>query len=165
MAIHENSWAWLVAAYLVYWIGDIADGWFARRLQQETVVGAVLDIVCDRACTTLAAAAFIHLEPAASLPLAIFLLQFCVVDMMLSLAFLPLGVISPNYFHRVDQRIYDLNWSPPAKALNTSLVVIAAVAGQFEVAALIALALLGVKLFSTHRLLTVVWPRQSTQAR
>ena len=39
----------LVAAYAVYWVGDIADGWAARRLGQETRAGAVLDIVSDRA--------------------------------------------------------------------------------------------------------------------
>ena len=43
----------LVVAYAVYWVGDMADGWLARRLGQETRVGAVFDIVGDRACTVL----------------------------------------------------------------------------------------------------------------
>lgn len=163
VALHQSSWGLLAAAYAVYWIGDILDGWTARRLNQETVVGAVLDIVCDRACTTVAAVTFVHLAPAAALPLAVFLLQFCVLDMMLSLAFVPLGVKSPNYFYRVDREIYRLNWSPIAKALNTSLVVLAAVAGQYEVATLIAMALLIVKAVSLRRLLIVVWPRASSQ--
>lgn len=163
VALHQSSWGLLAAAYAVYWIGDILDGWTARRLKQETVVGAVLDIVCDRACTTVAAVTFVHLAPAAALPLAVFLLQFCVLDMMLSLAFVPLGVKSPNYFYRVDREIYRLNWSPIAKALNTSLVVLAAVAGQYVIATLIALALLAVKAVSLRRLLIVVWPRASSQ--
>ena len=42
-----------VLAYAVYWVGDILDGWSARRLDQETRLGAVLDIVSDRACTSV----------------------------------------------------------------------------------------------------------------
>ncbi len=159
LALHESSWVWLVAAYIVYWVGDMGDGWVARRMDEETVVGAVLDIVCDRACTTLAAAAFVHLAPDAAVPLAVFLLQFCVVDAMLSLAFLPFGLRSPNDFFLVDRRLHALNWSPPAKALNTSLVVLACIVGAHVTATVIALALLVVKSLSLHRLLAVLWPR------
>ena len=45
--------ALLALAYAVYWVGDILDGWSARRLGQETRLGAVLDIVSDRACTSV----------------------------------------------------------------------------------------------------------------
>lgn len=164
LAMYHQSWAWLVAAYLVYWVGDMLDGVAARQLGQETVIGAILDIVSDRACTTLAAAALVQLDPDAALPLAVFLLQFCVVDMMLSMAFVPLGVRSPNYFFRVDQTIYNLNWSSPAKALNTSLVVIACVAGLYWIATAIATVLLIVKIVSVGRLMTVIWPRTVSQS-
>ncbi|MET7966358.1 CDP-alcohol phosphatidyltransferase family protein [Micromonospora sp. NPDC005305] len=50
-ALAQRSPALLIAAYATYWVGDIADGAAARALGQETRVGAVFDIVADRACT------------------------------------------------------------------------------------------------------------------
>ena len=89
------------------------------------MAGAVFDIVCDRACSFLLAAAFMATFPATIGPLAIFLVQFGVLDTMLSLAFLlwP-GTLSPNYFYKVDRPIWLWNWSKPAKAVNTAAVVI-----------------------------------------
>ena len=51
VAVAHGDLVLLAVAYAVFWVGDIADGWSARRLGQETRVGAVFDIVCDRACT------------------------------------------------------------------------------------------------------------------
>ena len=42
----------------------------------------------------------------------VFLLSFMVLDTMLSLAFLCWPVLSPNYFHLVDRRVWVFNWSP-----------------------------------------------------
>jgi CDP-diacylglycerol--glycerol-3-phosphate 3-phosphatidyltransferase len=114
-----------MSAYLTYWIGDIADGMAARRLRQETRAGAVLDIVADRACTALCAAALLVLRPGTALPVAVFLVQFMVLDCLLSLSFLrwPL-LLSPNYFGEVHRPVYRWNWSPPAKALNSAGVVV-----------------------------------------
>jgi CDP-diacylglycerol--glycerol-3-phosphate 3-phosphatidyltransferase len=58
-ALTHRSAHLLVAAYLVYWVGDILDGAAARALRQETRAGAVFDIVADRACTSACAAALI----------------------------------------------------------------------------------------------------------
>jgi phosphatidylglycerophosphate synthase len=112
-----------IAAFLSYWVGDVLDGFVARRLNQETRVGAVADIVADRACTALCAAALLVLRPEAWLPLAIFLLQFMVIDCMLSLSFLRWPVLGPNYFGSVHRGVYRWNWSPPAKSVNTAGVV------------------------------------------
>ena len=125
-ALTHRSVHLLVAAYLIYWIGDILDGAAARALGQETRTGAVFDIVADRACTSACAAALIVLRPDTALPIAVFLVQFMVVDQLLSLMFLRWPLLSPNYFARVDARIHRWNWSPPAKALNTAAVVILA---------------------------------------
>lgn len=124
MAIAEADVALAVAAYLVYWIGDILDGLSARLLGQETRVGAVFDIISDRGCTSLCAAALLVLRPDMALPLAIFLIQFMVIDTMLSLAFLRWPLLSPNYFYEVHRGVYRWNWSPPAKALNTGALVV-----------------------------------------
>ncbi|MCG5470910.1 CDP-alcohol phosphatidyltransferase family protein [Micromonospora sp. LAH09] len=147
-ALTHRSVHLLVAAYLIYWIGDILDGAAARAFMQETRTGAVFDIVADRACTSACAAALVVLRPDTALPVAVFLVQFMVVDQLLSLMFLRWPLLSPNYFASVDRRIYWWNWSPPAKALNTAAVVILAIVAPTAVAVTFALAVAAVKVVS-----------------
>ncbi|MBQ1039233.1 CDP-alcohol phosphatidyltransferase family protein [Micromonospora sp. C81] len=147
-ALTHRSVHLLVAAYLIYWIGDILDGAAARALGQETRTGAVFDIVADRACTSACAAALVVLRPDTALPVAVFLVQFMVIDQLLSLMFLRWPLLSPNYFASVDRRIYLWNWSPPAKALNTAAVVILAIVAPTAVAVTFALAVAAVKVVS-----------------
>jgi phosphatidylglycerophosphate synthase len=147
-ALSHRSAQLLVAAYLIYWIGDILDGVAARALGQETRTGAVFDIVADRACTSACAAALVVLRPATALPIAVFLVQFMVIDQLLSLMFLRWPLLGPNYFACVDRRIYRWNWSPPAKALNTAAVVILAICAPTAVAVTFALAVAAVKAVS-----------------
>ncbi|MBB2947745.1 CDP-diacylglycerol--glycerol-3-phosphate 3-phosphatidyltransferase [Actinoplanes lutulentus] len=147
-ALTHRSVSLLVAAYLTYWIGDILDGTAARALGQETRTGAVFDIVADRACTSACAAALVVLQPATVWPIAVFLIQFMVIDQLLSLMFLRWPLLSPNYFAQVDRRVYWWNWSPPAKALNTAAVVILAIAAPVAVAVTFALAVTAVKVAS-----------------
>ncbi len=150
---YSGSVPMLVAAYITYWFGDMADGQAARRMNQETRLGAVFDIVCDRASTMVVAAAFLRIYPDTTPAIGIFLFQFCVVDTMLSLSFLAFDIKSPNYFYVVDRAIYRVNWTHPAKALNNSLVVLLCLVGLVWPAALAALAVLGVKVWSLARLL------------
>jgi phosphatidylglycerophosphate synthase len=147
-ALSHRSAHLLVAAYLIYWIGDILDGLAARTLDQETRAGAVFDIVADRACTSACAAALVVLRPDTALPVAVFLVQFMVIDQLLSLMFLRWPLLGPNYFARVDRRIHRWNWSPPAKALNTAAVVILAISAPTAVAVTFALAVAAVKVVS-----------------
>ncbi|MEU7978880.1 CDP-alcohol phosphatidyltransferase family protein [Micromonospora sp. NPDC049081] len=150
-ALNHRDARLLVAAYLVYWIGDILDGVAARTLGQETRAGAVFDIVADRACTSACAAALVVLRPETALPIAVFLVQFMVVDQLLSLMFLRWPLLSPNYFGCVDRRIYRWNWSPPAKALNTAAVVLLAIFAPTAVAVTFALGVAAVKVVSLAR--------------
>ncbi|WP_433357190.1 CDP-alcohol phosphatidyltransferase family protein [Micromonospora saelicesensis] len=53
VALVFGSVALMAVSYGIYWIGDVLDGWAARRLGQETRAGAVFDIVSDRACTAV----------------------------------------------------------------------------------------------------------------
>lgn len=124
VAIPAGSTALLVAAYLTYWIGDMADGAVARGLGQETRLGAVFDIVSDRGCASLCAAGLLGLRPGMAVAIGIFCVQFLVVDTLLSLSFLRWPVLSPNYFGLVDRRVYLANWCPPAKATNTAALVV-----------------------------------------
>ncbi|WP_343974817.1 CDP-alcohol phosphatidyltransferase family protein [Kribbella koreensis] len=165
VAFATGDLAWLIAGYAAYWIGDIADGAVARHRDEETIAGAVFDIVCDRACCFLLAAAFMATYPTVIGPLAIFLIQFGVLDTMLSLAFLlwP-DCISPNYFYRIDRHIYRWNWSKVAKALNTGAVVVSLLIASFIDAAWlpyeVALAGVVVKVVSLERLVAIVRARR-----
>jgi CDP-diacylglycerol--glycerol-3-phosphate 3-phosphatidyltransferase len=151
-ALAHASPGLLVASYLVYWVGDMADGEVARRMGLETRTGAVFDIVADRANSLTCAACFVALDPRLAVPMAIYVIEFAVVDTMLSLGFLAFDVLGPNDFHGVDLLLWRWNWSRPAKALNTSCIVLACLAGQAGVAAGFAAAVLVAKVWSCRRL-------------
>lgn len=151
-AVARGDLLLLGVAYAIYWVGDMADGWTARHLRQETRLGAVLDIVADRACTSLLCAGLVVHLPEAWLVATVFLLCFLVLDTMLSLAFLCWPLLSPNYFHRVDRPLWRLNWSPVAKAANTAGVVLAVALQRYDLALGVALAVLVVKVWSARRM-------------
>jgi CDP-diacylglycerol--glycerol-3-phosphate 3-phosphatidyltransferase len=155
LALMHQAPGLLAGAYATYWVGDILDGWSARRLGQETRIGAVLDIVSDRACMCVLAGAYLTMRPDAAAPMCVFLLQFMVLDCILSMAFLGWPIKSPNDFHLVDRLVHRLNWSPPAKALNTSAVVLAMLLGWVTLALAIGVALGVLKAWSARRVLTL----------
>lgn len=157
-ATAEASATLLVLAYVAYWAGDVLDGWLARRLRQETRLGAVLDIVSDRACCAVLVGALLTLQPALWPALTVFLLQFMVLDCALSLTFLRWPILGPNDFHAVDARVWRLNWSPPAKAVNTAAVVLAVVTGSLPLALAVALTQVALKLWSARRVLLLPGP-------
>jgi len=138
----------LALAYAVYWVGDILDGQVARRTGTETRQGAVLDILCDRASCGMLAVTYLALVPEAAPAITVFLLQFMVVDCMLSLGFLRWPILSPNYFGTVDRTIYLWNWSPAAKATNTAALILVVAAGWYGAALALALVQLVVKCVS-----------------
>ncbi len=153
VALTTGSWVLLGAAYAVYWVGDTADGFAARLLDQETRRGGVGDIVCDRLCTGACAAALVVLAPWTWPAVAVFLVQFAVVDLWLSLCFLRWPLLSVNYFWLVDRPLYLWNWSPPAKAVNTTgLIVILVATGSAAAGAIFALAGLAAKVASASRM-------------
>ena len=147
----DDRLPWVIAAYLVYYLGDSADGLAARLLGQETRGGAVHDILSDRLCTAVCAANLILLQPDLAVPVGIFLLNFMVLDCLLSLSFLLWPIVSPNYFAVVDELVYKLNWSHPAKALNNIGIIVAVVVGNLPLALVIVVAQVAVKAWSAHR--------------
>lgn len=148
--------ALLVLAYVVYWAGDMLDGWAARRLGQETRLGAVFDIVSDRACTSVLGVGLLAHQPAVLPLVLVFLLSFMVLDTMLSLSFLCWPLLSLNDFHQVDHRVWLLNWSPAAKAANTAGVVAAVALGFYVVGLALALLVVVIKVWSAARVLRLV---------
>lgn len=145
----------LVASYAVYWLGDVLDGRLARWLDQETRVGAVLDVVGDRACSCVLVCALVVQQPRLWPALALFLVQFMVVDCVLSLAFLRWPVLGPSYLYGVDRTVWRWNWSPQATAVNTCGVVLAVLTGVLPVALLVAAAQLLLKTWSGWRVVTL----------
>ncbi|NYE37415.1 CDP-diacylglycerol--glycerol-3-phosphate 3-phosphatidyltransferase [Nocardioides cavernae] len=159
MAAHQQDLTLLVVALVVYWVGDMLDGFYARVRDCETRIGAVLDIMCDR----LNAAAFYiglaWLQPDLSPAIFVYLAEFMVVDCFLSIAFLAWPIRSPNYFFVVDRPIWLWNWSKPAKAVNSALfAVLLLVTGWMWVGLAIATALLVLKCVSLHRLTRIGLP-------
>lgn len=159
LAAYEQSLTLLVAALVVYWVGDMLDGFYARVRDCETRIGAVLDILCDR----LNAAAFYiglaWLQPDLSPAIYVYLAEFMVVDLFLSIAFLAWPIRSPNYFFVIDRPIWLWNWSKPAKAINSALfAVLLLVTGWMWVGLAIATALLVLKCVSLARLMRIGLP-------
>jgi CDP-diacylglycerol--glycerol-3-phosphate 3-phosphatidyltransferase len=114
----------LFVALAVYWAGDVLDGYVARRSDSETRAGAVLDILSDRLCSAVFYVGYAVLHPGDVVPIAVFLVQFMVVDAYLSLAFLAWPLRSPNYFGLVDRLVFALNWSKPGKAVNSAALAL-----------------------------------------
>jgi CDP-diacylglycerol--glycerol-3-phosphate 3-phosphatidyltransferase len=152
-AAYQDSLTLLVAALVVYWIGDMLDGFVARVRGCETRIGATLDILCDRFCAAAFYIGLIWLEPDFTPAVLIYLAEFMVVDCFLSLAFLAWPVRSPNYFFVIDRTLWLWNWSKPGKAVNSSLfAVLLLVTGWVWVGVAIASALLVMKTVSLVRL-------------
>jgi CDP-diacylglycerol--glycerol-3-phosphate 3-phosphatidyltransferase len=106
----------------VYWVLDVLDGFLARRFDEETRIGAQLDILADRVLVALFYLNYVMLHPQLIVPVAMFLFQFNCIDHYLSNQFMRWPIKSPNYFHEVDRDIWLWNWSAPAKLLNTGMV-------------------------------------------
>ncbi|MGH3810875.1 MAG: CDP-alcohol phosphatidyltransferase family protein, partial [Pseudonocardiaceae bacterium] len=137
-----------------------ADGVLARLTHRETRTGAVLDILADRLSICLVVISYVTAHPPAAPPAAVFLVQFVVLDAYLTLAFTRWSLLSPNYFGLVDATVYRLNWSPLAKATNTSAVVLVWLGtGSPMATTVLAAAVLGVKSFSAVRVARLPVPR------
>ena len=158
-AAYEQSLTLLVVALVVYWVGDMLDGFYARVRDCETRIGALLDIMCDRFNAAAFYIGLAWLQPDLSPAIFVYLAEFMVVDFFLSIAFLAWPVRSPNYFFVIDRPTWLWNWSKPAKAVNSALfAVLLLVTGWMWVALAIATALLVLKCVSLHRLLQIGLP-------
>ncbi len=154
-----HSLAWLLAALLAYWIGDIADGALARLTDSETRIGAAFDIICDRLCAVTFYVGLAWIYPGMSVAVGVYLFQFAVVDTFLSLGFLAWPLVSPNYFYRVDVMIWRLNWSKIGKTLNSSLfAVLLLLTHSVTLGIVIGCGLLALKVWSLVRLMRIGLP-------
>ncbi len=161
-AAKQGDLTLLLAALGVYWVGDVADGACARHFDHETRYGAILDIVCDRFNAAMFYAGLVWLQPELTWPVALYVAEFMTIDTFNSLTFLAWPVRSPNYFHEVDNKIWLMNWSKPAKAANSAIFAILMVwTGWVWLGFLIAGAMWLVKIWTLRRLLGIGLPLPS----
>ena len=138
----------------IHWLGDVLDGALARKARQETVLGAEIDIIADRVEVLFFYVNFLHFHPGVAVAAAVYVLDFAFVDFYLSYQFIKFDLISPNYFGRVDRRVYLLNYSPGGKFMNSTVVTLLLIflpAWQ-AAAAVLAGGLIAVKVYSIRRL-------------
>lgn len=160
MAVTTQSETWLLWALLCYWVGDIADGLLARLTRRETRTGAVLDVLADRLCVCLVVITYVTIHPSAAVPAAVFLSQFVTLDTYLTLTFARWSLLSPNYFALVDPLVHRLNWSPPAKVTNTSVVIVVwLLTGSTLLTTAFATVVLAIKTLSVLRVSRLPVPR------
>jgi CDP-diacylglycerol--glycerol-3-phosphate 3-phosphatidyltransferase len=158
-AADQHSKELLIAALVVYWLGDMLDGFVARLRGCETRMGAALDILSDRFCAAAFYVGLMWLEPSFAPAVLLYLAEFMVVDCFLSLAFLAWPIRSPNYFFVVDRQLWLWNWSKPGKAVNSSFfAVLLLVTGWVWVGVAIALGLMALKCASLVRLARIGLP-------
>jgi CDP-diacylglycerol--glycerol-3-phosphate 3-phosphatidyltransferase len=139
----------------IHWLGDVLDGKWARLAKQETILGAEIDIIADRVETLFFYVNFLRFQPALYLPIAVYLVDFAFVDFYLSYQFVKFGIISPNYFFKVDRTVYRLNFSPVGKFCNSTVVTLTLIfLPRLQLLALaFACALIAVKVYSIKRLI------------
>jgi CDP-diacylglycerol---glycerol-3-phosphate 3-phosphatidyltransferase len=153
VAAQQQSLVWLVVSLVVYWVGDMLDGFVARRLGCETRIGAVLDVLSDRLCAACFYGGLMWLHPTLAPAVLVYLGQFMVIDCLLSLAFLAWPLRSPNYFYAVDRPLWLWNWSLRGKAANSSLFALLLLAtGSVTLGLAVAVALTALKVASLVRL-------------
>lgn len=152
-AIHGAKWG-LYAGWTAYWLGDMLDGFLARKLDAETRVGAVLDSACDRLCLAMLVSSIITFDLTQLAPGIAFGVLFVSIDFAISLEFLRHRIVSTYYYWLVDRRCYILNWSPIAKAASAGPCVILMSAGvQPVVTYALTVGLLLVKSYTAGRML------------
>ena len=158
-AVREESLALLVTGLVIYWLGDTLDGEVARWRNCETRTGAVIDMLCDRLNCAGFYLGLAWLQPIMAIPVSVYLFEFMVIDMFLSMAFLAWPIRSPNYFYAVDRRIWLWNWSRPGKAANSGLfAVLLLVTHLWWLGLIIALGLLVLKCVSLRWMLQLGIP-------
>lgn len=167
---YDENLTLLVTGLVVYWVGDTLDGEWARWFDCETRIGGLIDMVSDRLSCGAFYVGLAWLQPAPfffsdepmeliGIPVAVYLFEFMVIDMFLSLAYLAWPIRSPNYFYVVDRRIYLWNWSRLGKAANSGLFAVLLLAtGWWWLGLIIAIGLLVLKLVSLRWLLQLGLP-------
>lgn len=160
-----RSATWNYVGLAVYWVLDVLDGYLARAFDQETRLGAQMDILADRLLVAFFYLNYVTLNPGLIVPVSLFLLQFMGIDHFLSNQFLRWPIKSPNYFYAVDRTIWLWNWSWPGKLLNSALVTVVIVTTRSaELSSAVCLAIITLKLWTAIRLRALPAPEATWAA-
>lgn len=124
LAILKHNPTYNYIGFGIHWIGDFIDGFCARKLKQETILGAEIDIIADRLEIICFYVIFLYFRPYIYLPVMLYLINYAFVDFYLSYQFVKFDIISPNYFYKVNKKVYKFNYSPVAKFCNSSVVTL-----------------------------------------
>jgi CDP-diacylglycerol--glycerol-3-phosphate 3-phosphatidyltransferase len=134
----------------IHWLGDLADGFWAKVFKQRTVLGAEIDIIADRVECLFFFINFLSFHPDLVLPVVIYILDFAFVDLYLSYQFIKFDIISIDYFYLVDKKVYKLNFSSAGKFANSTAVplLLILLPDLWPVALLLTVVLIIIKLYS-----------------
>jgi CDP-diacylglycerol--glycerol-3-phosphate 3-phosphatidyltransferase len=124
LAIIKGNAMYNYIGFVIHWIGDWIDGFYARTLKQETILGAEIDIIADRLELICFYVIFLHFRPYLYLPVMLYLVDYAFIDFYLSYQFVKFDIISPNYFYKVNKRVFLLNYAPVSKFCNSSVVTL-----------------------------------------
>jgi len=154
LAIVKMNLTYNYIGLIIHWIGDVADGNYARFFKQETIFGAEIDIIADRVEFLFFYFIFLVFNPELALPIILFVVNFAFIDFYLSYQFLKFDLISINHFYKVDKTVHRLNYNYISKPANTVVVTCTLIFfPQFWLfATVFAAGLIIVKCYSIHRL-------------
>ncbi|MFH1941640.1 MAG: CDP-alcohol phosphatidyltransferase family protein [bacterium] len=150
LAILRSNPMYNYIGFVIHWWVDFIDGYVARKFKQETIFGAEIDIIVDRIEILFFYVIFLHFRPYLFLPVALYLIDYAFIDFYLSYQFIKFDIISPNYFNKVNKRVYLLNYSPGGKFSNSSVITLLLVfLPQLKMlVAVMACILIGIKIYS-----------------
>lgn len=155
-AIVEQSPPLLLAGLIASWGLDIADGQLARWRKRESVLGAQLDILADRATAMWVVLGVVVFGQASALTVcagAAVWIQLSFFDQLLASQFLRFGHWSPDEFHLEDPFVWRLNWAPAAKVLGNVPLALLVIGGPLLWPALVlALLLAAIRVVSYLRM-------------
>jgi len=148
-----------IVGLAIFWALDCLDGFLARRLGQETILGAQFDILSDRISVAYFYLNYLFISSGPVLIVSLFLLNFMVLDHHLSNQYLRWRIISPNYFYKIDRTVWALNWSAVGKFINTGPVTLLLLLTKSTIAPMVILILVFIiKGYSFYRMSKLVPP-------
>lgn len=155
LAIHRMDITYNYIGLVIHWLGDIADGNYARFFKQETIVGAEIDLIADRIEILFFFVIFLIFYPQLYLPVTIYIFNFAFLDFFLCYQFVKFDIISINYFYKVDPVVHKWNFSFWAKILNSTVIILLLILlpQLWLLTTVLAVMWVGIKSYSIYRLL------------
>ncbi len=155
LAIYKMDITYNYVGLTIHWLGDVADGWYARFFKQETIVGAEMDLIAVRVEILFFFVIFLVFNPQLYLPVTIYIFNFAFLDFFLGYQFNKFNIISINYFYKIDPVVHKWNFSNLAKLFNSTVVIFLLILlpKLWLLTIVLAVSLVGIKSYSIYRIL------------